>query len=191
MTLGRRGREFRLPRATAIAVVTLLAGCGASAEPPPPEPTRLETVYLLAPDQLALAPVQRRVPAAERRRPRALLDALAAGLTPAEENRGISSALPLGARATRVEVVRGVATVELQGVPPRPTPERGRRMAAQIARTLVGDAVHTVALRLDGDPWPRTVATDLTPGTFTFNTFLLWDERCSAGRCFSAVREAA
>jgi spore germination protein GerM len=87
----------------------------------------------------------------EARTPRAALLALLRGPTAAERGRGITSALPAGARLAAVRVSRGTATVGFHGGSSRTWQTAGVYATAQVVYTLTArPGIKRVWMRVGG-----------------------------------------
>lgn len=191
------------------------AGCGGTETSAPvqraaaiPPPTLRTTVYFLADNGAAPVGVRRTI---ERTSPyaRNALEALLAGPTTAERERGLTSGLPPGARLLSLTIDKRNSTsavVHLTGLPPA----RGRqgeeatvgmrlRVITQIARTLIGvSGIERVELRVDDRPWDLWMMDGRITRTATdYDRLSGWTRVCGSrsaeerrlrlSRCFSAL----
>lgn len=189
--------------AVALVGLTALAasGCGGEQEPVAAASDRAGTVettlYFLTPDGAAPIGVRRSIP---RTSPYALqaLRALLAGLTEAEREQGITSAIPEAVEllAFRIEG-NTTGVVDLAGLPEEANAVERVRVITQIARSLVGlSGIERVRLRSNGEPWGLWLMTGgLADEAYGYEKLLGFSRVCVGkpgteiveGDCFSAL----
>lgn len=189
--------------AVALVGLTALAasGCGGEQEPVAAASDRAGTVettlYFLTPDGAAPIGVRRSIP---RTSPYALqaLRALLAGLTEAEREQGITSAIPEAVEllAFRIEG-NTTGVVDLAGLPEEANAVERVRVITQIARSLVGlSGIERVRLRSNGEPWGLWLTTGgLADEAYGYEKLLGFSRVCVGkpgteiveGDCFSAL----
>lgn len=200
-----------------LAAVALAAAGGAAsrAEVPrgvPAAPRPFETtLYFLTAEGSAPIGVRRTL-AKPSPQARLALEALLAGPTPAERQRGLVSAIPREARlislALQTRRPGTDAFVDLTGLPPvagasparRPSVLMRIRVITQIARTLIGlSDVARVWVRVNGRPWDLpSMDGRLDDRASDYNRLRGWSRICSGqrtpseragnlSRCFAAL----
>jgi len=112
------------------------------------------TLYFLTADRSAPIGVRRSL---KRTSPFAIqaVQALLAGQTQAEKERGLHTAIPDGTDLISLRIVRNTtAVVNLSGLPLDGSPVDRVRVITQITRSLIGlSGIEEVRLRNDGKPW--------------------------------------
>jgi spore germination protein GerM len=180
-------------RPTLILVALLAAlgaACGAGREDGSPAAARITTqatagttrttVYFLIDAGAAPIGVRRTI---RTRSPyaREALKALLAGSTPAEEEGGVTTAIPDGTRLVSMTYRRHGAdeTVNLTGLPPLNATDvlRKARIITQIARTLIGvSGIERIWLEANGQPWGLTLRDGtVDAGPFDYADLAGWD----------------
>jgi spore germination protein GerM len=183
---------LRVPALILVAFLTSLgAACGAgrengsldpAAQGIATQPTGITrtTIYFLIDDGAAPIGVRRTIKA---RSPyaREALKALLAGPTPAEQEHGLTTAIPDGTRLLSLPYKRHGAdvTVNLAGLPPQGRTDviRTARIITQIARTLIGvSGIERVWLETNGEPWGLTLRDGgVDAGPFDYGDLAGWD----------------
>lgn len=130
---------------------------------PSPPGERLVTVYLVREGRLA--PVTRLV-SSEMPGLEASMRALLLGPSPAERSEGIGTAIPPATQLIGVEVVEGVARVDLSAEFQSPAEPRDVLLrVGQVVWTLVADPeVVSVLFSVDGEPISVPIDDGTTPG---------------------------
>ena len=161
---------MRLPAVFGLLAAIAVAGCaGEEPDPYPPPSVNLYFVSHAMGRIGVLAPVDRR--SSGKPTARSLVADLLAGPTPAQAQKGLTSAIPAGAELRELAMRNGVATVDLEAnrVP------RGIELAAQLVYTLTQlSEVGAVEVRLHGKRCcvyghdGRVLARPLTPSLFGY-----------------------
>ena len=188
-------------RKAALAVAALLLpGCGSvstDGREAAAQETGATEVYFLTGDRAAVVAVPRMIPAGAIR-PRKILEALLAGPTDDEAERGISSALPRDADILDFHVENGTALVDLARFPAGANGPERVRITTQLTRSLVGvNGVQRVRLRGEAKPWGLWRMSDggMLDVAYDEGDFRGFERVCAAvagtesvaGDCFSAT----